>query len=193
MPIKVIREVHETPEYIAARLALAGGLNRFGEPNYRAVWGWNRLTPIGGRWADKGVVEVRTEPKYPQVNRWHIEKWCPPEMYGTREQWELETTEEGVLALGPYPSRGEYEHAMVLEGRNGEFIQLTSTVVEYIAGAIERSRLHPRSHGRRALYNREAKKDAEYMTWADMVMDDNATWLHTPHSYIPAKLKEKIQ
>ncbi len=190
MSIKVVRETHDTPESVTECLIRAGGLNRFNGPNYRAVWGWNRLTHIGGRWEDKGVVEVRMEPKYPQVNRWHIEKWVPPEVYGSPASWELTTTEEGVLALGPYPYRGDYEHCFTLEGSRGEFVQLTPTIAEHIARAIEFSR---RSKPRKStLYDREAKKDEEYMDWADMVMDDNASWAFTPHTYLPAKLKEKI-
>lgn len=197
MPIKVVRETHDTPANVQERLTRAGGLNRFGEPNYRAVWGWNRLSWIGGKFEDRydnGEVfrvriELREEPKYPQVNRWHIEKWLPPESYGSPRFWEMTTKEEGVLALGPYPYRGEYEHCFTLEGPSGEFIQLTPTVAEYIARAIETSRLtKPRKS---TLYEREAKKDKEYLNWADMVMDDNHTWAYTPHTYLPASLKEK--
>ena len=193
MSVKVVRETHDTPEYVTERLTRAGGWNRFGEPNYRCVWGWNRLTPIGGKWEDKGVVELRMEPKYPQVNRWHIEKWVAPEVYGSPEFWELTTREEGVLALGPYPSRGDYEHCFTLEGLNGEFLQLSPTIVEHIARRIEHSCVvwNPRRE-RTRLYDREVEKDKEYDRWADMVMDDNATWSYTPHTYLPAKLKEKI-
>ena len=191
--IRVLRETHNTPTNLGNCLAHAGGLNWFGEPNYRAVWGWNRLTPIGGRWEDNGRVELRQEPKYPQANRWHIEKWCSPEVYGSPAFWELTTREEGILALGPYPSRGEYEHVMVLEGRRGEFVQLTPTIVDYVARAIERSRSHWNAQvERKRLYDREARNDQEYLRWADMVMDDNATWAYTPHTYLPAHLKEKI-
>ncbi len=200
MPIKVIRETHDTPEYVTKRLIRAGGLNCFGEPNYRCIWGWNRLTPIGGRWEDhdegsleREVVEVRMEPKYPQVNRWHIEKWCPAEMYGSPAFWELTTREEGVQALGPYPSRGDYEHCMTLEGSRGEFIQLTPTIAEHIARRIEWSRSNWNGRReRKRLYDREARNDKEYDRWADMVMDDNPTWIATPHTYLPAALKEKI-
>lgn len=181
MPIKITRETHDTPANVTERLTRAGGLNRFGEPNYRAVWGWSRLTPIGGRWEDKNVVEIRMEPKYPQVNRWHIEKWVAPEVYGSPEFWELTTKEEGVQALGPYPSRGDYEHCFTLETPDGNFLQLTPTVVEHIARAIESSsRTKPK---KATLRNREEKKDKEYDNWADTVMDDNATWSYTPHSY----------
>ena len=201
MSIKVLRETHETPEYVSQRLARAGGYNRFGEPNYRVIWGWNRLTPIGGRWEDRDSegrliresVELRMEPKYPQLNRWLIEKWVPPEVYGSPAKWELDTTEEGIPALGPYPSRGEYELSFPLEGPNGEFIQLTPRVVEYIARAIETSRNQwNRRLERQRLYNREAKKEAEYENWGMDVMSDTNTWSYTPHSYLPAHLKEKI-
>jgi hypothetical protein len=190
LTVKVIRETHDTPENVRERLARAGGLNRFGEPNYRAVWGYNRLTPIGGKWEDKGVVEIRMEPKYPQVNRWHVEKWVAPEVYGSPALWELTTKESGILALGPYPSRGEYEHCFTLEDLRGEFIQLTPTVAEYIARAIESSRrFKPR---KATLYDREEKKDKNYVEWCMEQMNDTATWSYTPHTYIPANLKEKI-
>lgn len=171
MPIKVVRETHDTPANVQERLTRAGGLNRFGEPNYRAVWGMNRLTPIGGEWEDKGVVEIRMEPKYPQVDRWHIEKWVAPEVYGTPETWELTTREKGVLALGPYPDRGEYEHCFTLEGPNGEFIQLTPTVAEYIARAIETSRYRKPKKAER--YEREAKNEQKYENWALEMMGEN--------------------
>src|SRR2546425_9290644 len=44
--IIVLRGTHETPENDAQRLERAGGRNLFGEPNYRAVWGWDRLAWI---------------------------------------------------------------------------------------------------------------------------------------------------
>jgi hypothetical protein len=76
--IQVVRETHETPETVAWRLARAGGCNRYSEANYRAVWGWNRLAWIGGKFEERDpatgsllreVIELRQEPKYPAVNR----------------------------------------------------------------------------------------------------------------------------
>lgn len=193
MPIKVVRETHETPEYVTERLIRAGGLNRFGEPNYRAVWGWNRLTLIGGEWEQDNLdgkpaaYAMRRVPKYPQLNRWHLEKWVAPEVYGSPWTWNGSVQER---ELGPYPYRGEYEHAFTLEGPHGEFIQLSALAVEYIAQAIEKSRAYKPK--KRTLYAREAKKDKDYLTWAEAIMDDNATWAYTPHTYIPASIKEKI-
>lgn len=182
--IAVGRERHETPENVAERLKAAGGVNRYGEANYRVVWGWNRLTWIGGKFEDRDesgallreVVELRQEPKYPQVNRWHVERWVPPEAYGSPRAWHAQTVERdggvSVPALGPYPERGEYEHCFVLGGPNGEFVQLTPLIVERVAQAVERSRGIGQSVKRAGLYAREEKKDREYEDWAFEVMSE---------------------
>ena len=189
--IQILRETHETPEGVAHSLVLAGGTNRFREANYRAVWGWNRLTWIGGKFEERDpatgsllreVIELRLEPKYPAVNRWHIEKWLPPETYGSPRMWWAQTLEvEGgrsVPALGPYPARGEYEHCFTLEGPRGEFVQLTPTVAEHIARAIEWSRRHPRSAGKRALYDGEQRQERSYDACAYDILDDAVPAFH---------------
>src|SRR6266478_4597540 len=151
--IRVVSETHDTPEAVARRLKSAGGVNRYGEPNYRAVWGWNRLAWIGGKFEDRDpdsgsllreCIELRKEPKYPAVNRWHIERWVPPETYGSPRAWYSQTIEyadgRSIPALGPYPSRGDYEHCFTVETPRGKFIQLTATIAEHVARAIECSR-----------------------------------------------------
>jgi len=188
--IRVLRETHETPETVAHRLERAGGINRFGEGNYRAVWGWNRLAWIGGKFEDRDEqgallrerIELRKEPKYPAVNRWHIERWLPPEVYGTPRAWYAQTIERengiSIPALGPYPSRGEYEHCFTLETPRGEFIQLMPTVAEHVARAIEWSRRFPRARQRERLYDREVREDHNYENWAYDLLDDAVPAFH---------------
>jgi hypothetical protein len=189
--IRVVRETHETPEAVMHRLELAGGRNPFGEPNYRAVWGWNRLAWIGGKFEERDpstgslfreVVELRLEPKYPAVNRWHIERWVAPELYGSPRAWYSQTIERengvSIPALGPYPSRGEYEHCFTLEGPRGEFIQLTPTIAEHVARAIEWSRRYPGAKTRTHLYEREAREDRSYEHWAYDLLDDAVPAFH---------------
>jgi len=188
--IRVLRETHETLESVAQRLARAGGCNRLGEPNYRAVWGWNRLAWIGGKFEDRDEhgallrerVELRMEPKYPAVNRWHIERWLPPEAYGSPRAWYSQTIERengvSIPALGPYPSRGEYEHCSTLESPRGEFVQLTPTVAEHIARAIEYSRNCARTKSRSSLYDRERRSESKYEQWAFDLMDDAVPAFH---------------
>ncbi len=188
--IQIIREMHETPEAVARRLNSAGGINRFGEANYRAVWGWNRLAWIGGKFEDRDeqgsllreCIELRKEPKYPAVNRWHIERWMPPEVYGSPRAWYAQTIERengvSIPALGPYPSRGEYEHCFTLEGRDGEIVQLTPTVAEHVARAIECSRAFPFAKSRSHLYDDAQRKERKYESWAYDLLDDAVPAFH---------------
>ncbi len=180
--IRVIRETQEAPEDVARELLLAGGRNRFGEANYRAVWGWSRLDWIGGKWEDRDaggalvreVVELRREPKYLARERWHIERWMPPESYGSPEAWRAETLEfengRGIAALGPYPARGDYEHCFTLEGPAGEFVQLTAAVARHIARAIEAGRGVARAKSREALLERAQRQEREYDAHAEAVL-----------------------
>src|SRR5262249_27742599 len=83
-----------------------------------------------------------------------------------------------IPALGPYPSRGDYEHCFTLETPRREFLQLTATAAEHIARAIEWSRRHSRSESRTQLYEREACRDRRYESWAYDALDDAAPTLH---------------
>jgi len=184
--IHVIRETHEPPAGLADRLIQAGGTNRFGEANFRVVWGGNRLTWVGGRWSDRDPhgnlirerVELRRVPKYFPLDRWHIERWMPPESYGSPEEWYRRTTEteDGIRlpALGPYPSRGEYEHCFTLSGTNEEFIPLTATACDWVARAVEWARRQPRGAMRAAIASREARNEREWNDRVDQVMDSHA-------------------
>jgi len=183
--IQVLRETHEAPASVQQRIARSGGENRYGEPNFRVVWGGSRLTWIGGRWTDRDTsgnvireaVELRQVPKYLPLDRWHIERWSPPESYGSPETWREQTTEteDGVRvpALGPYPARGEYEHCFTLEGAAGEFIALTPAAYDWIVRAIEWSRRQPRQEMRLALVARESARAREFDCAADEVLAES--------------------
>jgi len=172
--IRVIRETHTAPDRIRDLLARAGGCNRFCEPHFRVVWGGARLTWVGGRWTDRDahgnvlreMIEMRRVPKYAPENRWHIERWMPPESYGSPEEWYTQTVEveNGIRipGLGPYPTRGDYEHCFTLEGSKGEFIPLTVAACDWIVRAIEWSRRQPSSYLRGAIAAREARRAREW-------------------------------
>lgn len=195
--IKIQRETHDVPNSIAAVLRLAGGLNVFGEPNFRAIWGWNRLDWIGGKWEDRDehgvlireVIELRFEPKYEKCNRWHIERWMPPERYGSPEMWAAQTLEiEGgrnIPALGPYPSRGDYESCFVLEDASGGFIQLTVAGARHIAYAIQYGNAFSDRERRAAIDNRVKRDDQAYDSFADSVLSDAGPAFHgVPHATV---------
>lgn len=198
--IRVLRELHSPPESVVQRITAAGGLNRFGEPNFRVVWGWSRLSWIGGKWEDRDpasgelvreVFGTRFEPKYFPLDRWHVERWCAPETYGSPEDWLRQTAESAggqtVAALGPYPSRGEYEHVFTLEGALGEFVQLTPAIVERLCRLVEASRRVSQGDGRATLHRREQRAEQRYDSWADTVLGDAGPAFHgVPHAVVPA-------
>jgi hypothetical protein len=123
--IQIVRETHACPPEVQDRLTRAGGVNRFGEPNFRVVWNGSRLGWIGGWWTirdDQGEeighrFEMRYEPKWlPPWDRWILETYRPPEWFGSPWLWDLQTTAyahppqglPSLPALGPYPARGDY-------------------------------------------------------------------------------------
>jgi hypothetical protein len=158
-------------------------MNRYGEPNFRVVWGGSRLAWIGGRWVDRDahgniireVIEMRRVPKYLPENRWHVERWMPRESYGSPDEWYPRTTEteDGIRlpALGPYPSRGEYEHCFTLESSEGEFLPLTPAACDWIARAIEWARRQPRGTARAAIAQREIRRDGDWSRTADDALE----------------------
>jgi hypothetical protein len=181
--IQVIRETHETPTSLTERLVRAGGTNRLGEPNFRVVWGGSRLAWVGGKWVDRDAhgnviresTELRRVPKYTPVDRWHIERWIPPENYGSPAEWYTRTVEveDGIRvpALGPYPSRGEYEHCFTLAGANREFMPLTVAACDWVVRAIEWARRQPKSSARAALAAREARQEQDWNCRADEALE----------------------
>jgi hypothetical protein len=182
--IRVTRETHETPAAIQERVARAGGTNRYGEPQFRVVWGGARLTWIGGKWTDRDAngnvvretIEQRRVPKYLPENRWHVERWMPPESYGSPDEWYAQTVEveDGIriAALGPYPSRGDYEHCFTLESTAGEFIPLTAAACDWIVRAVEWARRQPRNDLRGAVAAREARRARDWDRGVDAVLDE---------------------
>jgi hypothetical protein len=195
--IRVLRENKQTPRWIEELVTKAGGRNRFGEPNFRVAWGWSRLSLIGGRWSDhdengnliREVVELREEPKYFPHDRWHIERWLPPEAYGTPEQWYSHTIESGngqsVPALGPFPSRGEWEHCFTIQTPKGEFLGLTPAICSEVVRAIEWSRAQPRARRRAALDEAERKRERDYETFVDEVLWDEPRFHGQPYVVMP--------
>ena len=182
--IRILRETHEASASVRERITRAGGTNCFGEPNFRVVWGGARLTWIGGRWIDRDAhgnviresIELRRVPKYLPLDRWHIERWTPPELYGPPDLWYAQTleVEDGIRipALGPYPARGEYEHCFTLQTAAGEFIPLTPAACDWIVRAVEWSRHRPRQAKRLALSARESRCARDFDRSADDILRD---------------------
>jgi len=96
------------PEY-QAHVTAAGGKNRFGDPNFRLVWGQSETefvygTDVNGR---KGQHVIF---KHGGIPAWFMESWKPPECFGTRALWYSMSWDQDTKThtLGEYPWRGLY-------------------------------------------------------------------------------------
>ena len=163
--------MYETPENVAEVFARLGGKNPYGEPNFRAIWSEERLAHVGGTWHDydangiliRVVDEMRRVPKYWAIrNRWIVEKWYPAAWFGSPETWYRTTKkwgEEGNLAqLGPYPSRGDYQHCCTIQDADGNFVQLTAGLAEEIVYLVRKKQEQKRTLAQERAAQAEAER-----------------------------------
>lgn len=127
----------EAPKYLKRILRVRGGVNRFGEANYRVVRTEARKRLSFGIWREfsqgtslrdrnansrawRTFVGYKPVPMYPGEHGWVLERWVKPEFYGSAMQWELPMSMGGTLrwfpelnrshaAFGGFPERGDYE------------------------------------------------------------------------------------
>ena len=103
------------PEY-QSRIREIGGINRFGEPNWRVVWGQTQTERVGGLWEEPDGTkfeEMRDILRYDGQPCWALERWFPPENYGSEWRWYMENADPNgpthLPLLGGYPDCGDYE------------------------------------------------------------------------------------
>lgn len=118
------------PDFFDTSLLMIGGKTPVGEPLYKVGWGWDLTCFRNGN---------PSALKYPGpfLNRWILEKWLPPEFFGSKKQWETHRwswTADGksLDVLGEFPSKGMYGMKMPLVTPDGGFIPLGSSVLEFI-------------------------------------------------------------
>lgn len=162
------------------------GTNQANEPIYRVIWAESRLHLVGGRWKDRDsampndaevmlhgkdrsivreVDEYRWVARYPGLKKWILEKWLPAFEYaGSPERWELDTKDPvtGLLQLGPYPARGEYEMCYAFPS--------TPAQVETVIGMLEKSKGISFGEKKRAIQENLDKEHAAYLNRVDEVV-----------------------
>ena len=142
-------------------------LSRFkadnGQPQYRLIWSEDRLEWHYGE----------MKPKYGVGrNRWMLEKWCSPEMYGSPEEWEA--CKEGEISiLGPFPRQGDWEHSYTFEC-DGFPIEPTIDLVELLCRAIEAGKMHTRSERWQAIKDAKEKVERDRHELFDQLWHDAA-------------------
>lgn len=96
------------PEY-QEHIDAIGGVNRFGESNFRLVWGQTETQLVYGQ-MEGGSKGQHTILQFGGVPAWHVIEWKPPETFGTPAIWYRMTWDPvaEVHSLGEYPWRGLY-------------------------------------------------------------------------------------
>jgi hypothetical protein len=116
----------DTPRHLTAELMRYGGLNPFGEPSWRVVLAQNVLEQTFGTMRHMPVIDADAVDDVPEIEPerfssgeimvpryndrgWILERWFPAAAWGTQDEWEHETAEDGVTQLkGEFPRHGDY-------------------------------------------------------------------------------------
>jgi hypothetical protein len=147
------------------------GLNPYGQPNFRVVWGPSRQKLIGGFWEDNGHHEYRRTVKYSLDPKWVLERWRPASIYGDPKTWETQTTTpDGFFGIGPFPAHGEYESVQAFSTGRGisGYVPLEPGLIEITARAVVMGRINSYSDIRTVLETEELAKDRAH----DQKIDD---------------------
>lgn len=155
------------------------GLNPYGEPLWRVVWGESRFYLAG---ALGGRAEWLPLYGFPC---WVLEKWLTPEQFaGTKQAWEQAELTSGTL-LGPYPSRGEYEPAHIF--RNFE---PTTGAIEKFMAWINAGKNYSYAEKKAALQAEIDKKEsARLARGVEIYNESQGPFRHNPVSGNPGKKK----
>jgi hypothetical protein len=199
--------MREVSKAVEMAINAASPRNLYGDPVFRAVWSQDVLHYAAGWWNDydratgaivRRVFEARKVPKYQCAARWIIERWMPPEFFGTPELWEQATVEYSaqhnmaVLELGPYPSRGDYVLLWKCEDADGNFLELTPTLAQY---TVEIALMPIPSVGEmqaQAMALRE-REDRLFSKAVDDLIGDPFPFLGRVSNVTPLSLKKKIR
>lgn len=133
--IQVLREHSRPVPQWTTDLISQLGRNPYGEALFRIVWSGEVHEMIGGLFLDTATREWRRVPRYPGVQRFLLEKWQPPEAYGTPESWNRASDGYGFNPCGDYPFQGGYEHLYTFES-SGQFVSLDPTLLRMLVASV---------------------------------------------------------
>lgn len=190
---------------VEAAVKAASPLNLYGQPIFRVIWSPDSFDWAAGWWNDydsngtfvRQVWEARYVPRYHFTPRWIVERWMPPEFFGTKELWEKFTTEfsethGSMLELGPYPAEGKFLFVWKCENADGSYLEITPTIVDHtimmallpIPSVVElRSQAETR---------KQAVRLAHRTRVSDMLVDE-FPFLGRPNNLNPRPLLDKIR
>lgn len=121
-------ETRQCPPEYQARLTRTFGVNQFGDPNIKIVWGQSQFIRMGNVWRDRfGNERAGYRERYQVAGQpcWCIMRWKPPTTYGSPSMYYVNTylptrqlgdspfhkydSIDGYYVTAEYPWRGRYE------------------------------------------------------------------------------------
>jgi len=151
------------PPSWATALLKQFGTNPHGKPNWRVIWSEDRVRFECGQWR-RTYGEGR--------NRWMVERWCPPDTYGSREAWETMREPDGSMSLGPFPSEGDYEWSFTFETPDGQGCPLDPGLLTLLCRCIEKGRLMSDAQRKAAIRARLDREQREWEERAGAIFDE---------------------
>jgi hypothetical protein len=179
-------EKRECPEEFQQRLNDAAGLNPYGEPNFRIVWGQSETFRAGGVWPSDHFIGYRqvyasTGSPFRGSPCWMILEWDPAERFNGEALYYFLNRDEttGLQTLGEYPYSGRYKVALKLSNSevvNGvlhvEHYHLDSGVIDYLIPIIIKAAAVRKEHRQLEAKYERARAEEKLDKSIDMVRDD---------------------
>lgn len=111
----------QCPKDYQDRVTKAGGINRYGEPNFKIVWGEAHATRAGGYWEHEGFTGYR-DVYLNDTPCWLLLQWHDSIEYGSPTLWYIDNFDEGtgLQTLGSFPYRGAYQVLFILRDHKVE-------------------------------------------------------------------------
>ena len=169
------KQLYRCPQVFADRITRVGGLNPYGQPNFKIIWGMGGerdcLFRAGGEWAGNGQVTRRgyRDLLLSGDPAWVLIQWQPGEKYGSAQSYYVNNYDEstGLQTLGEYPYRGRYEIVMpfiwkgIVNGKlKVEAMPLSSLLVDLVVPVIKESASLSMDRKRQLMLDHKEKEDA---------------------------------
>lgn len=165
-----LRTTQCPPDY-QERIANAGGFNRYGEPNYKIVWGEAHTTRAGGYWEQEGITGYR-DVHLNDTPCWILLQWHDPIEYGSPTLHYMDNYDEatGLQTLGEFPYRGAYQVLFILRDttvENGKLVidamPLNSMLIDVIIPLMTLGKTISYERRARAIKERRAIEEEEQL------------------------------
>jgi hypothetical protein len=162
------------PEWFQERLTRAGGLNPYGEPRFKLVWGQSETMRSGGLFSD-GFVGYRDIGAIGREACWAVVMWEPAELHGSAPRWYRDYRDEvtGLSDLGQYPYQGRYRilqkliHREVVNGKvQVTRMEPTHFIIDVMLPLIVRCQRLTNEAKEKAIYQDLENEQADYLKMA---------------------------